>query len=51
MDGGYFLVLLSILMFVASYGTGFIPLTLTFSEVSLIIMMHKKDDRCMYFSV
>lgn len=34
MDETYFLILLSVLMFVASYGIGFIPLTITFSEVS-----------------
>lgn len=48
MDEGYFLTLLSILMFVASYGTGFIPLTLTFSEVSPAII-HWEDG--LYLSV
>ncbi|XKL63021.1 hypothetical protein PGB90_005385 [Kerria lacca] len=35
MDETYFLILLSVLMFVASYGIGFIPLTITFSESKL----------------
>ena len=33
MEGAYFLIVLSFLMFFASYGACFVPLILTFSEV------------------
>lgn len=35
MDGAYFLILLSVFMFLASYAAGFIPLSVTFSEAKL----------------
>ncbi len=48
MEGTYFLTLLSIVMFLASYAAGFIPLTITFSEVStighILLMLLRKFD-------